>query len=264
MLLKCAVSTLGVMIVFFFLVTLTSSRIGTKLEQITDDQMTAWESGEAPIPLWMKASTNIPDTQKYPKPPVSRKRPWTKAELELEAWNAARTWNVHPIIYLRLVKRESHWRIRARSPLKVDPARGLVQMRCLTTARGLGYIGRCYDLQRHPLVSLFYGAKYLRQLVDRYGNYRSAVAAFYAGPKRWNMLVQGKLKKDDAAALWAKISNYLDEVIPKTNVVPKQFVNLGIGKHPNRCHERIANAACIWRFGENYERFAQRTQLILN
>lgn len=223
--------------------------------EYTDEQITAWESGQAKPPAWWATG---PDTQEAPKPPVSRKRPWTEKELEQEAYNAARTWNIHPTVFVRLVKRESKWRVRARSPLKYDPGRGLTQLRCYITARGLGYKDPCYYLERRPLASLFYGAKYLRQLVERYGNYRSAIAAYYAGPTRWNDLVKGKLSNRNSRILWAKVSDYLNEVIPKTvtpSLVTIQF---------NGCHERISNAACIWRLGETYEQSKIRTQSIYN
>lgn len=223
-----------------------------RLAEPTDVQITAWESGVLRPPIWMLIG---PNTQDAP-PPVSRKKPWTKEELIKATWQAARTWNIHPQVFVRLVERESKWKIRARSPLKFDPGRGLTQLRCLTTARGLGYKEPCYYLQRNPLVSLYYGAKYLRQLVERYGNYRSAVAAYYAGPKRWNDLVKGKLKYKESKILWAKVSDYLDEVIPK-------FSSATV-KATNRCHERIKNAACIWRTGETYEQSIQREMLVYN
>lgn len=238
---KCAGSTLGIFLIFTLLTpSFLSPRSGafrdaSSVEVLTDEEMTAIESGQMPPPKWAENNTLVSDTQDMPKPPASRKVPYTRKELEVEAWNAARTWNVHPLIYLRLVNRESRWRVRARSPLKYDPARGLSQLRCKTTARSLGYDDKCYYLERYPLSSLFYGAKYLRKLVDRYGNYKNAIAAYYAGPTRWNQLKRGLIPRVEALVLENNIKQYLAEVLPETDRIPAQFAVLDRDALPGRC-----------------------------
>jgi len=63
-----------------------------------------------------------------------------------------------------------------------DASRGLMQM-LYSTAKSLGYKGPPEGLY-NPDTSIYYGAKYLRKLYDRYGNWLDAIAAYNAGRPR--------------------------------------------------------------------------------
>ena len=64
-----------------------------------------------------------------------------------------------------------------------DCSFGLMQL-LESTARGLGHTGAARDLY-HPATNIYFGAKYLRQQLDRYGNVAKAIAAYNAGSVRY-------------------------------------------------------------------------------
>lgn len=76
-------------------------------------------------------------------------------------------------LFLRLVQQESGWNPGAVSP---KGARGLAQLMPETAAR-LGVD------PSDPLQNLEGGARYLRMMYDRFGNWRLALAAYNAGPE---------------------------------------------------------------------------------
>lgn len=76
-------------------------------------------------------------------------------------------------LFLRLVQQESGWNIRARSH---KGATGLAQL-MPQTARVLGV-----DIN-DPGQNLEGGARYLRQMYNRFGDWRLALAAYNAGPE---------------------------------------------------------------------------------
>ena len=84
----------------------------------------------------------------------------------------ARKHQVPTDLFLRLVQQESGWNPRARSP---KGATGLAQL-MPETARRLGV--NIND----PHQNLEGGARYLRQMYNRFGNWRLALAAYNAGP----------------------------------------------------------------------------------
>jgi soluble lytic murein transglycosylase-like protein len=85
---------------------------------------------------------------------------------------AARKYNVPEDLFLRLVQQESNWKIKARSH---KGAIGLAQL-MPGTAKQL-------RVDPHdPRQNLEGGAKYLRQMYDRYKSWRLALAAYNAGP----------------------------------------------------------------------------------
>lgn len=86
---------------------------------------------------------------------------------------AARRQNVPEDLFLRLVQQESGWNPGAVSP---KGARGLAQL-MPGTARLLGVD------PRDPVQNLNGGARYLRQMYDRFGSWRLALAAYNAGPE---------------------------------------------------------------------------------
>ncbi|WP_461307475.1 lytic transglycosylase domain-containing protein [Albidovulum sp.] len=76
-------------------------------------------------------------------------------------------------LFLRLVQRESGWNPSARSH---KGARGLAQL-MPATARRLGVD------PDDPRANLDGGARYLRMMYDRFGDWRLALAAYNAGPE---------------------------------------------------------------------------------
>lgn len=91
----------------------------------------------------------------------------------LEAARAAATRHGIPQdLFLRLVQKESGWNPSA---ISVKGARGLAQL-MPDTARLIG--ARIDD----PASNLDGGARYLRMMYDRFGNWRHALAAYNAGP----------------------------------------------------------------------------------
>lgn len=86
---------------------------------------------------------------------------------------AARRHNVPEDLFLRLVHQESRWNPAAVSP---KGARGLAQL-MPDTARLLRVD------PDDPRQNLDGGARYLRMMYDRFGNWRLALAAYNAGPE---------------------------------------------------------------------------------
>lgn len=86
---------------------------------------------------------------------------------------AARKRDIPEDLFLRLVQQESGWNPRA---VSVKGARGLAQL-MPETARLLGVD------PRDPVQNLDGGARYLRQMYDRFGSWRLALAAYNAGPE---------------------------------------------------------------------------------
>ncbi|MCB1344106.1 MAG: lytic transglycosylase domain-containing protein [Rhodobacter sp.] len=88
------------------------------------------------------------------------------------AREAARHHNVPEELFLRLVHQESRWNPQAVSPAG---ARGLAQLMPDTAAR----LGVNPDDPRQNLEG---GARYLRMMYERFGDWRLALAAYNAGP----------------------------------------------------------------------------------
>lgn len=89
------------------------------------------------------------------------------------AREAARRHAIPEDLFLRLVQQESGWNAKAKSH---KGAIGLAQL-MPGTAKVLGV--NAHD----PAQNLEGGARYLRQMYDRFGNWRLALAAYNAGPE---------------------------------------------------------------------------------
>lgn len=102
-----------------------------------------------------------------------REIPLSADQLRSFAAKAAQDEGVDPALFLGLVEQESGWNVKARSPVG---ARGLAQL-MPDTAKELGVN------PDDPYDNLRGGAKYLGQMLKRYGgNVEKAVAAYNAGP----------------------------------------------------------------------------------
>lgn len=99
-------------------------------------------------------------------------------------------------LFQGLVQQESSYNAYAVSPVG---AYGLAQL-MPGTARDLGV--NPYD----PQSNLNGGAKYLRQMFDRYGNWDDALGAYNAGPGRWDKVKAGTSSIPD------ETSNYITRV----------------------------------------------------
>jgi len=86
---------------------------------------------------------------------------------------AARNHAVPEDLFLRLVQQESGWNPAA---ISAKGAKGLAQLMPDTAAR----LGVNID---DPLQNLDGGARYLRQMYDKFGTWRLALAAYNAGPQ---------------------------------------------------------------------------------
>jgi soluble lytic murein transglycosylase-like protein len=95
-----------------------------------------------------------------------------KGEYLAVAKAAAVKYNVPEDMFLRLIQKESGWNATAVSP---KGAVGLAQI-MPSTADHLGV-----DID-NPAQNLEGGARYLRQMYDRFGSWRLALAAYNAGP----------------------------------------------------------------------------------
>ncbi len=96
-----------------------------------------------------------------------------KGELLDKAREVARANGIPEDLFLRLVQRESGWNTGAVSP---KGATGLAQL-MPETADHLGVD------ETDPHQNLEGGARYLRQMYDRFGDWRLALAAYNAGPE---------------------------------------------------------------------------------
>jgi soluble lytic murein transglycosylase len=94
----------------------------------------------------------------------------------------SKNYDLDPSLLAAVIYTESHFNARARS---AAGAMGLMQL-LPDTARGIalrtgGHAFVVDDLYS-PEINIRYGAWYLRNLLDRYGDERTALAAYHAGP----------------------------------------------------------------------------------
>ena len=121
-------------------------------------------------PLLADAAPDVP-----PMAITTIAEPDIPADFRKPLLNASSQYEVSPRLLAALTGQESAWRASARSP---KGAVGLTQL-MPATARALAVD------PRDPEANLAGGARYLRQLIDRFdGNLERALAAYNAGPAR--------------------------------------------------------------------------------
>ena len=121
--------------------------------------------------------------------------------------SAAEKYNLDPNYVKSVVRLESQFKIGARSTVG---AMGLMQL-MPGTAASLG-VTDGYD----PEQNINGGAKYLRKQLDRFGDTRLALAAYYTGPNR----LQGILESNNITDLndpeqYNKLPEYLRSYIER-------------------------------------------------
>ncbi len=108
---------------------------------------------------------------------------------------AARKHNVPEDLYLRLVQQESGWNAGAVSN---KGATGLAQL-MPGTAKTMGV-----EID-DPAQNLEGGARYLRQMFDKFGTWKLALAAYNAGP--------GAVEKHGGVPPFAETENYVSKIL---------------------------------------------------
>lgn len=102
---------------------------------------------------------------------------YERSELEkyAEAWSS--NFKIPIELVKAVIEKESSWNNKAYSRLG---AKGLMQV-MEATASGLGKSPK--ESLYNPYTNIYYGCKYLRQLLDKFnGNYEKTLMAYYSGP----------------------------------------------------------------------------------
>jgi hypothetical protein len=140
----------------------------------------------------------------------------TYSQIYAQAVNTATQVGIDPSIFLGLIQQESSFNINA-SP-GTTSAYGLTQL-VSGTAKGLGV--NQYDWQQN----LLGGATYLKQQLDKFGNYQSALSAYYSGPgnvsstagQTYASQVIAKASAFSGSDLTGNVAqNVLDKYLPKS------------------------------------------------
>ncbi len=136
-----------------------------------------------------------PQTEKTESTPTVRYGGSYKGEFLEVAKAAARKHGVPEDMFLRLVQQESGWNPGAVSS---KGATGLAQLMPATAAI-LGVDAT------NPHQNLEGGARYLRQMYDKFGSWRLALAAYNAGP--------GAVEKHDGIPPYTETKNYVVAIL---------------------------------------------------
>lgn len=136
-----------------------------------------------------------PKTEKSDTTPAVRYRGSYKGEYLDVAKAAARKHGVPEDLFLRLVQQESGWNPGAVSS---KGATGLAQLMPGTAAK-LGVDAT------NPSQNLDGGARYLRQMYDKFGSWRLALAAYNAGP--------GAVEEHDGIPPYEETKNYVVAIL---------------------------------------------------
>ncbi|MBN1282831.1 MAG: lytic transglycosylase domain-containing protein [Proteobacteria bacterium] len=122
---------------------------------------------------------------------------------------AAEAHDVNPALIAAVIHAESEFKVRARSHVG---AQGLMQI-MPSTARYLG-CRNAWD----PAENILAGAKYLRQLIDRFdGNLPHAIAAYNAGP--------GAVSKHNGIPPYKETRNYVKKVLSNYSRYQRMFAS---------------------------------------
>lgn len=118
--------------------------------------------------------SNVPNDRRYiPVAEKKRRAPRVKS-YDLMIVEAARAHGVPPALVKAVIASESSFNPRA---VSAKGAQGLMQL-MPATARSLGV-----EQPLHVEQNLDGGVRYLRSLIDRYGDWSRAIAAYNAGPR---------------------------------------------------------------------------------
>jgi hypothetical protein len=134
---------------------------------------------------------------------------------------AAKQNQLDPDLLRAMMQQESRGNPNAVSPKN---AAGLMQLR-EGTAKDMGVADR-FD----PQQNIFGGAKYMRQMIDKYGDLDKAVQAYNYGPGNYDKYLKGEIK-----SLPSETVGYLDKV-------SANFANLKKGAMPQQANTDFADA----------------------
>ncbi len=130
---------------------------------------------------------------------------WSNMNVDLQslkqiAQSAAQEFNLDEDIFIALISAESAWNPNAVSP---KGAKGLAQL-MPDTARALG-VADPFD----PAQNLRGGARFLRQMLDQFGSYDLALAAYNAGP--------GAVRRYNGIPPYSETQNYVRKILGEVN-----------------------------------------------
>ena len=130
---------------------------------------------------------------------------WSNMNVDLQslkqiAQSAAQEFNLDEDIFIALISAESAWNPNAVSP---KGAKGLAQL-MPDTARSLG-VADPFD----PVQNLRGGARFLRQMLDQFGSYELALAAYNAGP--------GAVRRYNGIPPYSETQNYVRKILGEVN-----------------------------------------------